>query len=381
MKTLADHLIKGVSLVLCLGLVAAAGCKEKQEKTMDKAGAASKTELPSMKEMTGKMPPPPPSLDPSVVLVDVDGKKLTVKEADDLIRPRLEAQAGRLPPEMAAQMMPRLRMQVSQAFVVRTLLAAEAERKGIKTTDADMDEAIAAIKTRLPPGTSLEDALAKEGMTMQALRSNLTEEVRFKKLIDTEVPTNVAPSDAEIAKFYEANRERFVTPANVEARHILLKVNEGDNAEAKSRQKDKAEALRKQLVDGADFDKLARENSDCPSKASGGNLGKFGRGRMVKPFEDAAFSQAVNDVGPVVETIFGYHIIQVLNRTPAKTNSLEEVKGKLAEGMKQKTQMAAVDKYLMALTEKAKITYHESVKPMKADMPEPDETEAPGDVE
>ena len=177
------------------------------------------------------------------------------------------------------------------------------------------------------------------------------------------VPTNRAPSDAEVSRYYEENKSRFVAPESVEARHILVKVPEEATAEVKTQKKAKAEDLRKQLVDGADFDKLARENSDCPSKTSGGNLGSFGRGQMVKPFEDAAFSQPVKQIGPVVETVFGYHIIEVLDRTAAKTNSLDEVKARLSETLKQRTQMETVNKYLVALRAKSKIAYDDSVKP------------------
>lgn len=365
---------KTVIAALCLGMVFAAGCKEKQEKA--DAGTATAKKAPGAREEAAKMPPPPVSLDPAVVLVDVDGKKLTVKEADEQVRPMLEANAGNLDPNMLAQLMPRFHQQAVQRFVLRTILTAEADRKQVKATDTDVDEAIAMIKTRLPPSMTLEDALKKEGLTIEKLRENLSTEVRFKKLIDTEVPTNVAPSAEEVAKYYEANKSRFVTPASVEARHILLKVNEGDAADKKDQQKTKAEGLRKQLVDGADFEKLARENSDCPSKANGGSLGTFGRGQMVKPFEDAAFTQPVKEIGPVVETIFGYHIIQVLNRNAAKTNSLDDVKDKLADGLKQQTHMKAVDKYLAALTAKANIVYHESMKPMSATMPESEPEEA-----
>jgi parvulin-like peptidyl-prolyl isomerase len=99
----------------------------------------------------------------------------------------------------------------------------------------------------------------------------------------------------------------------VRASHILL-MYAGSSRSSASRSKEDAQkqiaALKTQLDAGADFAELARANSDCPSKAKGGDLGTFGRGQMVKPFEDTAFGLPVGGTSDVVETQFGYHIIK-----------------------------------------------------------------------
>jgi peptidyl-prolyl cis-trans isomerase C len=114
--------------------------------------------------------------------------------------------------------------------------------------------------------------------------------------------------------------------------------------------KAKAEDLRKKLQGGADFAKLAAENSDCPSKQAGGDLGTFARGQMVKPFEDAAFSQEKNAIGPVVETDFGFHIIQVLDHQASQVQKLDaDTKKRISaflEGQKRKAAFDAKVKQL-----------------------------------
>ena len=101
--------------------------------------------------------------------------------------------------------------------------------------------------------------------------------------------------------------------SSVQASHILLMYQGSDRSSA-TRSKDEAQTqiaeLKTQLDGGADFAALAREHSDCPSGKSGGDLGKFGRGQMVKAFEDTAFGLPVGGTSDVVETQFGYHIIQ-----------------------------------------------------------------------
>lgn len=86
--------------------------------------------------------------------------------------------------------------------------------------------------------------------------------------------------------------------SSIQARHILVE------------QGYEADDLKKKLDEGADFGDLARKFSRCPSSAAGGDLGSFGRGRMVASFEEAAFALGVGDVSPPVRTQFGYHLIQ-----------------------------------------------------------------------
>ncbi len=99
----------------------------------------------------------------------------------------------------------------------------------------------------------------------------------------------------------------------VNASHILL-MYAGSERSSATRSQAEAQAqiaaIAKQLEDGADFAALAREHSDCGSAAAGGDLGAFGRGQMVKAFEDAAFSLDPGGTSVVIETPFGYHIIR-----------------------------------------------------------------------
>jgi len=104
---------------------------------------------------------------------------------------------------------------------------------------------------------------------------------------------------------------RFI---KVHARHILIKVAEGADENAWQESRVKIEKVRGELTAGADFGKLARTYSDCPSKARGGDLGWFGRGQMVEEFEKAAWETECGKVAGPVKTKFGWHLIEVLER-------------------------------------------------------------------
>jgi len=354
-----------MAALLCGGLVVAvgSGCKPKQEKPA--TPQAVKAPMPAG-ALAPEASPATPAMDPALVLVEVEGGKLTVAEADKQIMAMLGPQAAQIGADKMASLMGRFRQQAVDRFVIRTLLVKEADRREIKVGPGEVEKAIEIIKGRLPENMTLDEALQKEGMSLDELKANMVGELRIKQLVESEVPTNATPSDEEVAKFYEERKDQFTTPESVEARHILVKVESTDDEKTKAEKKAKIEALHKQLVEGADFASVAKANSDCPSKERGGNLGTFQRGQMVKAFEEAAFSQPTNAVGPVVETMFGYHIIQVLDRKPAGVTALAEIKDRLAESIKQRKQMERFDVFLAKLKTGAKITYAEGFTPQPA---------------
>jgi len=135
---------------------------------------------------------------------------------------------------------------------------------------------------------------------------------------------------------YKATPERFSKPEQIHARHILLAVAKDGSDDAKV--KAQAQELIDQIRKGADFAKLATEQSaDKGSAARGGDLGFFARGRMAPDFERAAFAlQKKGDLSAPVKTEFGYHVIELLERKPASTQPLEEALPVLREELREK---------------------------------------------
>ncbi|MGB6101431.1 MAG: peptidylprolyl isomerase [Comamonas sp.] len=125
---------------------------------------------------------------------------------------------------------------------------------------------------------------------------------------------------------YKSNPAQFQQPERVHARHILIALTQKD-AQAT------AESLRQQLIGGADFQQLAREHStDQATAPKGGDLGFFARGKMVKPFEDAAFAlEKPGDISPVVQSPAGYHIIQLVEKRPAGVPPFDEIRDELMQ--------------------------------------------------
>lgn len=138
--------------------------------------------------------------------------------------------------------------------------------------------------------------------------------------------------ETELRKYYEDHGDKFSRGEAVHARHILLKIEGKNEADVKSQ----ADELVKQLRSGGDFAALARQYSDDPgSKDTGGDLGYFERGRMIPEFEEAAFSLQPNQISDPIKTMYGYHIIQTLDKRAASKLDFALVKDQIAREMAQ----------------------------------------------
>ena len=144
---------------------------------------------------------------------------------------------------------------------------------------------------------------------------------------------DIAVSEAEVKALYSTQKdERFTTKERIQARHILLNVESDATDEEKAEVRAAATALLERVKDGEDFAALAEEYSeDTASGTKGGDLGFFTRGRMLKAFEEAAFSLPAGEVSDVVETQFGFHIIKVDAKEAERARPLEEVAEEIQE--------------------------------------------------
>ncbi len=298
---------------------------------------------------------------PSDVLIEVDGTRLTDGQIDAIVKKRLAAVKEKLTAEKRKKLRDDMRKRIVDDFVTRTLLANEIKRRNLTASDKEISDAIEQVKGTLQPGTTLEGLMKQSGTTQAQLREEIAFGVKLDKLVQSSMGKQGKPTDKEIAAFYEKNKKTFTIPESVRARHILIAKSTGDDEKTKAEKKAKAEDIRKQLLAGGNFMELAKKYSDCPSKEHGGDLGEFPRGQMVKPFDNAAFSQKVNEIGPVVETDFGYHIIQVQEHNAVRPMPLEKVKDRVSLYLEHQKKQQALVSLVKKLREKAKIVLYKPV--------------------
>jgi peptidyl-prolyl cis-trans isomerase C len=288
------------------------------------------------------------------IAVSVDGKILKKSELESDVNDKIKMLKDKVPADKQKELRENVKKSLVDNFIVKTLLVNEMAKRKIEVSDQEIKIATDKIKASLPPNKKLDEFLKENKIS----KEDIVLRVKVQKFLSMEIGTNAKPTQKEIRKFYKDNPEKFVSPESAHVRHILVAVNKGDNDKIKAEKKEKIENLRKQLLKGDDFAEVARKNSDCPSKESGGDLNFIKKGQTVKPFEDAAFSQKKDAIGPVITTEYGYHIIQVLERKPAKTITFDEVKEKISAYMEQQKQMKAINSILQKLKENAKITIY-----------------------
>ncbi|MGB5984021.1 MAG: SurA N-terminal domain-containing protein, partial [Desulfobacterales bacterium] len=153
--------------------------------------------------------------------------------------------------------------------------------------------------------------------------------VKYLKFSADDFKAQVDVAEEQVTEYFEANPDEFMTPATVEARHILIKVDEGADETAVEAARLRAVEIEQKAKAGDDFADLAKTYSEGPSKDQGGFLGAFQREQMVKPFADKAFAMAPDEISEPVRTQFGWHVIKVEKHNPEVRQTLEEVRDRV----------------------------------------------------
>ncbi|MCX7819332.1 MAG: peptidylprolyl isomerase [Kiritimatiellae bacterium] len=296
--------------------------------------------------------PAPSAVAPTTVVAIVEGRTITQRDVDRLVERALAMHGRQIPPDRRDEARRQLAVQAREELIVQTLLEAEAERQKIPVSDEELAKLKASIT--LPPGQTLEQALAAQNVTMEQFDADLRQELRKRALLEKNVPKPEV-TDAEVRAFYESQPDVFRLPETVTARHILIAVPPDAPAADRAKKREQAEKVRAELLAGGDFAELAKKYSDDPGSRDRGGLYEFPRGRMVPPFEEAAFTQKIGEIGPIVETQFGYHIIQTTNRSPERTVSFEEAAPRIRQHLERTKWNRAVADYIRGLQARANI--------------------------
>lgn len=274
------------------------------------------------------------------------GKGVEVKRTD------LDAMVVRMKAGYAAQQMPApvdMESQALKNLVIQQLIlsqATDADKAKAKSNYQDWETKVKKANN-LTNDADFDKAVSRQlfgGETIEQWKKQRTDAMTVPVVLERELKVNI--SDDDIKKFYDdpANISDFEQPEMVRASHILLMTQDPTTheplpADKKAEKKKQMEDILKQAKGGADFAELAKKYSEDPGSKDKGGEYTFPKGRMVKEFEDTAFSLKPGEISDIVETTYGYHIIKLTEKIPAKKVDLSEVKDGIKDHLAQ-TQVA-----------------------------------------
>ncbi len=270
--------------------------------------------------------------DAAAPVATVDGAPITRADLARLVRRVTggEANADR-----------QLRVSLLEQLIEERLLLAEAARRGLSLSAADVEAAARAAEAAMGR-EAFERELAAEGLTPEAWRARLGETLLVRALLST-VPPPKPISEHDVRAHYQEHRADYARPEQFRARIPTV----ATRAEA--------EAIRAQLAAGGDFAALAREKSISPEKEAGGDLGFVPRGQLPPEFDEALARLKPGELSPVVESPYGFHIFRLEERRAARQATLEEVRDEIRETLSRDRAERAHEEWLADLRAKAKV--------------------------
>jgi peptidyl-prolyl cis-trans isomerase C len=284
----------------------------------------------------------------------VNGSEISKEDLDremNLARQRLLSKGKSLSDSELAE----LRKGVLENLIDQELLYQQSKDKGIKVDEAAVQEQLRKIKGRFPSEEAFKSTMTKMGLSEEIIEFQLERGMAIKKFIETEFVEKATISEKDTKTYYDRHPDFFKKPERVQASHILIKVDSGAEKSKKNEARKKIAGIQKRVKEGEDFASLAKEFSEDTSSGKGGDLGYFGRGQMVKPFEDAAFELKPGEVSDIVETRFGYHLIQVVDKKPETTIAYEDVKERIEAYLKNIKVKEEVKPYLEKLKKESTV--------------------------
>lgn len=246
-----------------------------------------------------------------------------------------------------------------QAFLNRlidaSLIEQEARKNGISVKEEEVMTAIKDMTDRR--NVALEDLvkeLAKEGLSLEAYKKDIREQMVRMRLLRREIKSKLMVTDQEIGEYYSHHRSDYEGREAVRIQQILLAIPKGAGGEVREKMRKAAEEISGRLKNGEPFELLAASFSSG-SAAGGGDLGFIERGMVLPEVEKAAFALGKGEVSGVVESPAGFHIIRVLDKRGGGLKPIENVREEIQARIEEQKMMKKFDEWLAALRKRSLI--------------------------
>lgn len=293
---------------------------------------------------------------PRVVADYGAGEQLRGDELRPLLAPQVQAMLANGVPVTREQVRA-WAAQLAEAMINQRLVLREAMRHGVQPDLEEGRRLVADQEERLG-SKAFERALRLQGVTAEELAQRLAENEAVSRWLESRQPPGESATEEAARTFYEGHPEQFTRPLLYHVAHLLIAVSENAGEAEADRAREKAVALRRQIAAGTPFAALAREHSDCPSKADGGDLGPLPRGRLPEAFEEAALALEPGQISEPVRSPQGWHLIRGGTVLPPCPVPFPVVRETILAGLRDASREAAFRDLIQRLREEARVTMY-----------------------
>lgn len=261
-----------------------------------------------------------------------------------------------------------LEVNIIDSLIVIKLLERYAEENNITVSSQEVTEQVESVISSYASEEDFNNDLKSQGIDRNFLEGEFESKLLRTKIFN-EVTANITVTDQEVRQYYNENKEEsFLVPTRVKASHILAVfpwVEDGseETEEGRDEAMDKIEMVEDKLENGEDFKELARQYSDDQATAeNGGDLGYISRGQMVEEFDKALFSLDEGEVSGIVETVYGFHIIKVIDHQEEYYQDFEEIEEDLKAYLLDSYKLDEWEVFIYSLIEEVTIEYFTDVE-------------------
>ena len=232
-------------------------------------------------------------------------------------------------------------------LVLEKILHKQIEAQGVAASDQQVDAYIASIKERNKlDDAALKQALAAQGLTWEQYRAQVKTDIERAALINKEIRNKVNVSPEEIERYYKEHIADYGAPGKAKVRLISLLFPPDASDEQKATLRSEAEKIRKDAASGKDFAALAKEHSQGPGAADGGDIGEVTSGTMQPEFDKAVFALKAGEVSEVIATDTGFHIFKLEKMVGEGHQSLADVSDDIKEKLYRESMESRYDRWL-----------------------------------
>lgn len=229
--------------------------------------------------------------------------------------------------------MDELRTRALDSLIDEELRYQEAVRLKVRVPPAEVEQALERARKAYRTPEEFERARRESGATMPQLRASILRALMISKIYEQVVRSKCAVTENEAATYYRENTARFVLPEQVRTSIITIGVERSASPRDWERARHEAEDLAQRIAAGASFEALAREHSSDPSKTKGGDLGFVHRGQLIDEFERALTPLRPGQVSPVVQTIYGFHLLRLVEVRSSTQKTFAEMKSTIVRDL------------------------------------------------